>query len=123
VLHAGRKYCFLILYLTWSSLYGQPIAESELKLSANFENTPLPEAFSALQKQYPIWFSYDYDLLNRETITLRFENYSLEKTLREMLRGKGLKYEIQAQKYILIKKSGNSDVHPDSLPELPQTPV
>lgn len=95
-----RLLCFLLLCFLRTAATAQA---QEVRLAGQFQNAPLPEVLSVLEKSYGLSFSYDVALAERVRVTVRFRNLPASQAVRTILKGTGLSYDRLDGGIFLIK--------------------
>ena len=93
-------------------------AQSLPKISADFNQTRLVDAFAYLATNYPISFSYEDDMIENVVVSVKTRRLPLDRAMGKILDGTGLDFEIVDNQYVLIKK-GNAPLT-ETTPTLPQ---
>lgn len=89
---------FIVLLIGLSGL----CASAQPLLSADFRDTPLPEAFRALEKSGGITVSYDPALVKNRRVTAAFSNKTPADAFAILLRETPLSAEVVRERHVLI---------------------
>jgi len=99
-----KIYCFCLPFLF--CLAGNLSAQNKT-ISIDVKNVNLEQFFNIVEKQTSYKFSYRNSILDeKQNITLKMENVSIDDVLNTVLVPKGLKYSIASEYLIVITKAG-----------------
>lgn len=95
-----KVFVSFLLFLLFTNVQ----ASDAVRINVKMNNTSLREFFSYIEKNYPYTFMYDNtDINDKQLITVNEQNQPIEMVLTNVLKNKGIKYEIQASQIILSK--------------------
>lgn len=97
---------FTLLWIAWGTLSAQSI----LRVSGEYQNTPLREVLTDWESQVGVYFSFQKKLIQEYTITQRFEEEPLPQALASLLEDLPLEVEMIDRSFIMIKHNGESRV-------------
>jgi len=108
-----KKIFFYWLSIGCCLLLNSPLFAQNTLFS--FDHTPLPEVFTALEKNSDHTFSYDHDLIAPILISGDFKYSSVKQILHELLTNTGLTYS-PVDRHLIIKP--NRPIDPDELKKI-----
>ncbi len=88
-------FAFSLFFLT-------QISAQQLKISADFQDEPLPAVFDFLKKTHDLTFSFDPALLHGLRVTANFQNAPLNEALAEIFKNLPLTFQIVRERNILV---------------------
>ena len=91
-------------------------AQSLPKISADFKQTSLSDAFAQLEADYAVSFSFEDEAVEGKTVSTSIRKLPLDKAVEKLLARTGLGFEILDGHFILIKKIGVPGLPPPTLP-------
>jgi len=96
------KHTLLVFLLCWLSAAGNAQSLIQKKVSVELKNKPLSEALTAISRQGGFYFSYNSNIVNKDSIvTIAVINKTVRQVLDQLL---GQRYQyLEADKYIIIQ--------------------
>ncbi len=116
-MNSHKKNLLFLFCLFLFCLAGNLSAQNKT-ISIDVKNVNLEQFFNIVEKQTSYKFSYRNSILDeKQNITLKMENVSIDDVLNTVLVPKGLKYSIASEYLIVITKAGQAKVNLSSNPK------
>ena len=97
----------VLCWLSICSLRAQSILD--IKVTGNYQNTPIPAFFQEIEQQHPVRFFYIPSWIDSLTIHGQFNNEPFTQVLSQVLISTGLTYEMYHNHYVVLLKTGLPD--------------
>ncbi len=97
------KSVLIVVFLVLSNLGAT--AQSGWVYNDKFQNMPIREVFSLLDKKYGLQFAFDYSTIEHIRITKQVHAKDINTALVQLFEGTGLMYQVAGNKQILVRLS------------------
>ncbi len=110
-----HKKVLLLSFVLFSLLMNVQADNNMQRINVNLNNISLKDFFSYIEKNYPYTFMYNNTEINdKEKISVKEQNQTINNVLNAVLGKKGIKYEIEGDQVILTKGNHLSVTSPSS---------
>ena len=102
-----RNIIVLVYLIFWLPINGN----SQIYENVKYDNLPLQEVLSDLEKRFDVFFSYTSDISENINVTLNTSTQNLESLLKELLGPYNLQFQNFENDYIVITKIQANAIH------------